>query len=143
MERHRKWRECCRWRLSGLGSIIANSVGLSFAQGFAYGMDGAFGQVRARAASLASAAFEALKATLNVNSPSRLTRDQGGMPFGEGFAVGIQKSAPMAEKESRSLGLKANKALVNELQLNRDNNRMTFAGFVWRKVLLQGLKVNI
>ena len=35
--------------LSGLGSIIANSVGLSFAQGFAYGMDGAFGQVRAKA----------------------------------------------------------------------------------------------
>ncbi|WP_420974324.1 phage tail tape measure protein [Bacillus thuringiensis] len=126
--------------LSGLGSIIANSVGLSFAQGFAYGMDGAFGQVRARAASLASAAFEALKATLNVNSPSRLTRDQGGMPFGEGFAVGIQKSAPMAEKESRSLGLKANNALVNELQLNRDNNRMTFAGVRMAQGLATGIK---
>ncbi|PGY60199.1 phage tail tape measure protein [Bacillus thuringiensis] len=126
--------------LSGLGSIIANSVGLSFAQGFAYGMDGAFGQVRARAASLANAAFEALKATLNVNSPSRLTRDQGGMPFGEGFAVGIQKSAPMAEKESRLLGLKANKALVNELQLNSDNNRMTFAGVRMAQGLATGIK---
>ncbi|MDM8361737.1 phage tail tape measure protein [Bacillus thuringiensis] len=126
--------------LSGLGSIIANSVGLSFAQGFAYGMDGAFGQVRARAASLANAAFEALKATLNVNSPSRLTRDQGGMPFGEGFALGIQKSASMAEKESRSLGVKANKALVNELQLNSDPNRMTFAGVRMAQGLATGIK---
>lgn len=126
--------------LSGLGSIIANSVGLSFAQGFAYGMDGAFSQVRAKAASLASAAFEALKSTLNVNSPSRLTRDQGGMPFGEGFAVGIQKSAPMAEKESRTLGMKANKALVNELQLNSDRNRMTFAGVRMAQGLATGIK---
>ncbi len=126
--------------LSGLGSIIANSVGLAFAQGFAYGMDGAFSQVRAKAASLASSAFEALKATLNVNSPSRLTRDQGGMPFGEGFAVGIQKSAPMAEKESRSLGRKANKALVNEVQLNSDPSRMTFAGVRIAQGIATGIK---
>lgn len=85
--------------LSGLGSIIANSVGLAFAQGFAYGMDGAFGQVRAKAASLASAAFNALTATLNVNSPSRLVRDKGGLPFGEGFAVGIQKSTQWLKKK--------------------------------------------
>ena len=67
-------------------------------------MDGAFGQVRARAASLASAAFEALKATLNVNSPSRLTRDQGGMPFGEGFAVGIQNRLLWLKKKAVHLG---------------------------------------
>ncbi|WP_242302081.1 phage tail tape measure protein [Bacillus cereus group sp. BfR-BA-01423] len=126
--------------LSGLGSIIANSVGLAFAQGFAYGMDGAFGQVRAKAASLASAAFNALTATLNVNSPSRLVRDKGGLPFGEGFAVGIQKSTPMAEKESRSLALKANKALVNELQLNSNSNSMTFAGVRMAQDIATGIK---
>ncbi|MDA1862772.1 phage tail tape measure protein [Bacillus cereus group sp. BY128LC] len=126
--------------LSGLGSIIANSVGLAFAQGFAYGMDGAFGQVRAKAASLASAAFNALTATLNVNSPSRLVRDKGGLPFGEGFAVGIQKSTPMAEKESRSLALKANKALVNELQLNSNSNSMTFAGVRMAQGIATGIK---
>ena len=46
----------------------------------------------------------------------------------------------MAEKESRSLGLKANKALVNELQLNRDNNRMTFAGVRMAQGLATGIK---
>ncbi|MEW9576439.1 phage tail protein, partial [Bacillus toyonensis] len=122
--------------LSGLGSIIANSVGLSFAQGFAIGMDGAFSQVRTKAASLASAAFNALTATLNVNSPSKLTRDKGGMPFGEGFAVGIGKSAYMAENESRTLGTNAYKSLVNTLK----SNNLAFAGVQMAQGLAAGIR---
>ncbi|PEI37738.1 phage tail protein [Bacillus wiedmannii] len=125
---------------SGFNSVSANSVGGSFAQGFADGMSSKGSIVSRVASGLAQGAFAALRATLDVNSPSKLTRDQGGMPFGEGFAVGIQKSAPMAEKESRSLGLKANKALVNELQLNSDNNRMTFAGVRMAQGLATGIK---
>ncbi|CUB54740.1 hypothetical protein BN2127_JRS10_02910 [Bacillus subtilis] len=125
---------------SGLNSVSANSVGGSFAQGFADGMSSKGSIISRVASGLAQGAFAALKATLDVNSPSKLTRDQGGMPFGEGFAVGIQKSTPMAEKESRSLGLKANKALVNELQLNSENNRMTFAGVRMVQGLATGIK---
>ncbi|PGE75404.1 phage tail tape measure protein [Bacillus toyonensis] len=122
--------------LDGLGSIVANSVGLSFAKGFAFGMDGAFSQVRAKAASLASAAFNALTATLNVNSPSKLTRDKGGMPFGEGFAVGIGKSAYMAENESHTLGTSAYKSLVNTLK----SKNLAFAGVQMAQGLASGIK---
>ncbi|MGH0449049.1 phage tail tape measure protein [Bacillus mycoides] len=125
---------------SGLKSVSSVSPGEAFSSGFAKGISNGDWSVRNVASSLARGAFEALKATLDVNSPSKLTRDQGGMPFGEGFALGIQKSAPMAEKESRSLGMKANKALVNELQLNNDPNRMTFAGVRMAQGLATGIK---
>ncbi|OIX17362.1 hypothetical protein BMT17_32400 [Bacillus thuringiensis serovar kurstaki] len=48
---------------------------------------------------MARGAFDALKATLNVNSPSKLTRDQGGKPFSEGFALGIQNQLTWLKKK--------------------------------------------
>ncbi|EEK77718.1 phage-related tail protein [Bacillus cereus R309803] len=121
---------------SGLGSVSSNSVGTSFAQGFIDGMSSKGSMVSKVASGLAQGAFAALKATLDVNSPSKLTRDQGGKPFGEGFALGIQKSAPMAEKESRALALQANDSLVNEL----DKNKHTFAGVRIAKGIAAGIK---
>lgn len=125
---------------SGLRSVSSISPGEAFSSGFAQGISNGKWNVQTVASSLARGAFEALKATLNVNSPSKLTRDQGGKPFSEGFALGIQKSAPMAEKESRSLALKANKALVNELQLNSNSNSMTFAGVRMAQGIATGIK---
>ena len=125
---------------SGLRSVSSISPGEAFSSGFAQGISNGKWNVQTVASSLARGAFEALKATLNVNSPSKLTRDQGGKPFSEGFALGIQKSAPMAEKESRSLALKANKALVNELQLNSNSNSMTFAGVRMAQDIATGIK---
>ncbi|HHQ2455132.1 TPA: phage tail tape measure protein [Bacillus pacificus] len=125
---------------SGLKSVSSISPGEAFSSGFAQGISNGKWNVQTVASSLARGAFEALKATLNVNSPSKLTRDQGGKPFSEGFALGIQKSAPMAEKESRSLALKANKALVNELQLNSNSNSMTFAGVRMAQGIATGIK---
>lgn len=120
----------------GLAAITADSVGTAFGKGFASGMDQAWDAVRARAASLAQTAFNALKDALNVNSPSRLTRDQAGLPFGEGFALGIKKSAFMSEKESRSLALQANDALVDTL----NTNEHTFAGVRMAQGLATGIK---
>ncbi|MBW3492781.1 phage tail tape measure protein [Bacillus sp. FDAARGOS_1420] len=121
---------------SGLNSVSANSVGGSFAQGFADGMSSKGSIVSRVASGLAQGAFAALRATLDVNSPSKLTRDQGGMPFGEGFALGIKQSSPMAEKESRTLAFQANDALVNEL----DKNEHTFAGVRMAQGLASGIK---
>ncbi|MDZ5609867.1 phage tail protein, partial [Bacillus pseudomycoides] len=121
---------------SGLDSVGTNSVGKSFAQGFIDGMQSSGSIVNKVASGLARGAFEALKATLDVNSPSKLVRDQGGMPFGEGFAVGIQKSAFMSEKESRKLAFGANNALVDSL----NNNDSSFAGVRMAKGLAAGIK---
>ncbi|MGF2784907.1 phage tail protein, partial [Bacillus cereus] len=62
----------------GLGSVSSLSPGEAFASGFANGISNGQWNVQNVAASLARGAFDALKATLNVNSPSKLTRDQGG-----------------------------------------------------------------
>lgn len=125
---------------SGLGSVSANSAGGSFAQGFADGMSNKGSIVSRVASGLAQGAFAALRATLDVNSPSKLTRDQGGMPFGEGFALGIQKSAYMAQRESREMGTKANTALINELQLSSNSNKMSFAGTRMAQGIATGIK---
>ncbi|WP_289936618.1 hypothetical protein, partial [Klebsiella pneumoniae] len=88
------------------------------------------------AAALAQSAFSALKATLHVNSPSRLTRDQGGKPFSEGFALGIRKMSYMAEDESRTLGENAHKSLVNTLH----TNNLAFAGVRMAQGIATGIK---
>lgn len=121
---------------SGLKSVSSVSPGEAFASGFARGMSNGEWNVKNVASSLAQGAFEALKSTLNVNSPSRLTRDQGGKPFSEGFALGIQQATPMAEKESRSLGMNAYNSLVNTLH----PNNLAFAGVQMAQGIASGIK---
>ncbi|MEB8842379.1 phage tail protein, partial [Bacillus cereus] len=57
-----------------------------------------------------------------------------------GFALGIQKSAHMAEKESREMGTKANAALVNELKLNSESNKLRFSGVRMAQGIAIGIK---
>ncbi|PDZ26462.1 phage tail protein [Bacillus toyonensis] len=121
---------------SGLKSVSSVSPGEAFSSGFASGISNGKWNVQSVASSLARGAFEALKATLNVNSPSRLTRDQGGKPFSEGFALGIQKTSYMAENESRTLGTNAYKSLVNTLK----SNDLAFAGVQMVQGLATGIK---
>ena len=125
---------------SGLKSVSSVSPGEAFSSGFARGISNGEWNVQSVASSLARGAFEALKATLNVNSPSKLTRDQGGKPFSEGFALGIQKGSYMAERESRTLGSKANNALVNELALGSSSNKMLFTGVQMANGIAEGIK---
>ncbi|PHE61880.1 phage tail protein [Bacillus toyonensis] len=121
---------------SGLKSVSSVSPGEAFSSGFASGISNGKWNVQSVASSLARGAFDALKATLNVNSPSRLTRDQGGKPFSEGFALGIQKTSYMAENESRTLGTNAYKSLVNTLK----SNNLAFAGVQMAQGLATGIK---
>lgn len=121
---------------SGLKSVSSISPGEAFSSGFASGISNGRWNVQSVASSLARGAFDALKATLNMNSPSRLTRDQGGKPFSEGFALGIQKTSYMAENESRTLGANAYKSLVNTLK----SNDLAFAGVQMAQGLATGIK---
>ncbi|MEW9595148.1 phage tail tape measure protein [Bacillus toyonensis] len=121
---------------SGLKSVSSISPGEAFSSGFASGISNGRWNVQSVASSLARGAFDALKATLNMNSPSRLTRDQGGKPFSEGFALGIQKTSYMAENESHTLGTNAYKSLVNTLK----SNNLAFAGVQMAQGLAAGIK---
>ncbi|MFA2845114.1 phage tail tape measure protein, partial [Bacillus paranthracis] len=121
---------------SGLKSVSSISPGEAFSSGFARGISNGEWNVKNVAAALAQSAFSALKATLHVNSPSRLTRDQGGKPFSEGFALGIRKMSYMAEDESRTLGENAHKSLVNTLH----TNNLAFAGVRMAQGIATGIK---
>lgn len=110
---------------SGLGSVSANSVGGSFAEGFASGMDSKGSYISRVASGLAQGAFEAMKATLNVNSPSRLVRDGAGKPFGEGFEVGISNSTRSVEKASRNLAYSAYDSLQKGFNQDSFSNIMS------------------
>ncbi|WJE69320.1 phage tail tape measure protein [Bacillus albus] len=121
---------------SGLKSVSSLSPGEAFASGFAKGISNGQWNVKSVAAGLARGAFEALRATLDVNSPSKLTRDQGGKPFSEGFALGIRKMSYLAEDESRTLGTNAHNSLVNTLK----SNDLTFAGVKMAQGITTGIK---
>ncbi len=121
---------------SGLKSVSSISPGEAFSSGFAKGISNGDWNVRSVASSLARGAFEALKATLNVNSPSKLTRDQGGKPFSEGFALGIRKASYMAEEESRSLAMNAYGSLTEELK----SKNMDFGGVRLARGMADGIK---
>jgi hypothetical protein len=110
---------------SGLGSVSANSVGGSFAEGFASGMDSKGSYISRVASGLAQGAFEAMKATLNINSPSRLVRDGAGKPFGEGFEVGISQSTRSVEKASRNLAYSAYDSLQKGFNQDSFSNIMS------------------
>ncbi|MGN4665816.1 phage tail tape measure protein [Bacillus cereus group sp. MYBK234-1] len=121
---------------SGLKSVSSVSPGEAFSSGFAKGISNGEWNVQNVASSLARGAFEALKATLDVNSPSKLTRDQGGKPFSEGFALGIQKKSYLAENASRALGMNAYKSLINTLY----PNNLTVAGVQMAQGIASGIK---
>lgn len=46
----------------------------------------------------------------------------------------------MAERESRTLGSKANKALINELALGSTSNKMQFTGVQMANGIAEGIK---
>lgn len=87
---------------SGAQSVSWVSSGTSLAQGLANGISSMAGHVMSVAASLASRAAAAVKNALNINSPSRVTREYG-KSFSEGFIVGIQMLFGQAERTSVGL----------------------------------------
>lgn len=70
------------------GGYIA---GMAIGEGMMSGIYAMAGSVAAAAASIASSAVAAARATLAINSPSKVFRDQVGRAIPEGMAVGIEK----------------------------------------------------
>lgn len=80
---------------NGILSVVRNvggalfNVGANLIQGLVAGIRSVASSVASAAVSVVSGAVNAAKSFLNINSPSRVTRDVLGKPWGEGVAVGI------------------------------------------------------
>ena len=76
---------------SGASSVSLVSTGKSIGSGLASGIASAVGNVCSAAVNLVTKAVAAAKKKADVNSPSKLMRDQVGLPLAEGLSVGIEQ----------------------------------------------------
>jgi tape measure domain-containing protein len=88
--------------LGNTGSLLVGA-GRNLVDGFIAGMVGGIGRVAARAAELANAARTAAERALDINSPSRVFRDEIGMMVGLGMAEGIDRSAAKVKQSMADL----------------------------------------
>lgn len=90
----------------GMSSVSSHSVGASFGQGFASGISSMVDTAVSAASNLASKAMSAIKGALDINSPSRKTRQVGNW-FGEGFIIGTDSMGNKVYKSARAIGEEA------------------------------------
>lgn len=90
----------------GMSSVSSHGVGASFGEGFASGISSMIDTAVNAASSLASRAMSAIKSALDINSPSRKTRQVGNW-FGEGFIIGTDSMGNKVYKSAKSLGEEA------------------------------------
>ena len=76
------------------GEAKFESVGKSLASGLARGILSGVGKVISSAESIVEKGVAAAKKKADVNSPSKVMRDQVGLPLAEGLEVGMHKGAP-------------------------------------------------
>lgn len=91
---------------SGAGSYLA--------EGFANGIALKAYLAEQKAKAMAQAAAKAIEDTLDIQSPSKVT-EQDGKWFGEGFSNGIDESTETVAEASTKLGESANDALVGSI----------------------------
>ena len=88
---------------SGASGGSLRSIGKSLGDGLANGLRAALGVVKSAANALVAEANRAAKAKAKIHSPSRLFRDEVGMPIAEGLAAGMQKGTPSIEAASKNM----------------------------------------
>ena len=96
-----------------------SSAGSYLATGFANGIALQSYLAKAKAKAMAQAAAQAIKDALDIQSPSKVT-EQDGKWFGEGFSNGITESTETVENASTNLGAASNDALIAGINENAD-----------------------
>ena len=71
------------------------SVGMAISQGIARGINAGSGIIQGSIKSVMSSALATARASIDVNSPSKVFRDMVGLPIPEGIAVGINQGESM------------------------------------------------
>lgn len=74
-----------------LTSVAGSSIGSNFARGIASGISAGRSAIVNAAVSVANAAVSAAKSTLDINSPSRVARDEIGLMYDAGIVAGLRK----------------------------------------------------
>ena len=115
------WEKVKAW-FAGLPGLITSAIGdasgwlagtgASMMEGLVGGISKKAGEVAEAARSAVSKAVNAAENFLNINSPSRVTRDVLGKPMAEGIAVGIDKKADMVAQSMRAAVTPDPKALL-------------------------------
>jgi tape measure domain-containing protein len=82
--------------VGGLGGALVGA-GRSLVDGFVQGITGGIQRAASAAANVARAAVDAAKAALDINSPSRVFRDDIGVMVGRGFVEGLDRSAGIVQ----------------------------------------------
>lgn len=107
----------------GLESVDLHGAGygqgVNFSSGLASGIRAGRSGAVSAAAEVASAALEASKRRLDINSPSGETEEQGRF-FDEGYGVGIKKNTGKVVKSVENL----NKSMLNAMDLKGISDRM-------------------
>jgi len=95
-------------------------VGTNIATGIANGISDAAGKIADAARQAASNAYEAAKKFLGMASPSKLMRDEVGMNFSKGMALGILDGIPdvaIAARDTAAVGAATAAQTVNNITL--------------------------
>ncbi|MBQ9301293.1 MAG: hypothetical protein IJ214_12380 [Clostridia bacterium] len=138
--------------VNALGQALSGAagagIGSRFAQGLAQGIASAQESVAASAQRLGANAAGALKNTLSVRSPSRVTREIG-ESFDMGLLTGMRKGAPEIGKAAGSIGLMAADMLRQAMPVFRKDTAETAqrtdpesagpAAAVWREAGSEGI----
>lgn len=98
----------------------ALALGTNIVQGIANGISNGAGKIADAARGAASAAFEAAKKLLGIESPSKLMRDQIGLNFSKGMAIGILDGIPDvagAARDTAAVGAATAAQTVNNISL--------------------------
>lgn len=113
MMAHRQAVYAAAGRLSPADLLYSQfqAAGALAGDGLRQGIQARQGSIVTAARAVAQAAANALRAALQIHSPSRITFETGRY-FDEGLIGGIQSSAGRVEKEAGSLGFRAAQALA-------------------------------
>ena len=98
----------------------ALALGTNIVNGIASGISSGAGVIADAARNAASAAFEAAKKFLGIASPSKLMRNQIGLNFSKGMAVGILNGIPdvvSAARDTAAVGAATAAQTVNNISL--------------------------
>jgi phage-related protein len=98
----------------------ALALGTNLVQGIADGISNGAGIIADAARNAASSALEAAKKFLGISSPSKLMRDQVGMNFSKGMALGIFDGIPevaSAARDTAAVGAATAAQTVNNISL--------------------------
>lgn len=93
----------------------STTAGENFSDGFSGGIKSRVPTIQEVASGLANAALIALKITLGIASPSKVTTEYGGY-FSEGFQIGIKNEEKSAVNQAKQLGINTQKALKSTIK---------------------------